>query len=73
MLLHIMSLPGNIRRDDSPRRQPHSRGLPLCRIRLLGLRDPDFQTHPFQFRGHDVSERRTDGFSRALLRSASLA
>lgn len=67
-----MTLPGNIRRDDPPRRQPHPRGLSLPRIGLLGLCDPDFEADPFERRRQDVSERRTDGFARTLFNSASL-
>jgi hypothetical protein len=72
MLLHIMTLPGNICRDDPPCRQPHPRCLALPRIGLLGLRDPDFEADPFEGRRHDVSERRTDGLARALFNSTSL-
>jgi hypothetical protein len=72
MLLYIMSLSSNICRNDSPCRQSHPRSFPLCRIGLLGLGDPDFQTDPLEFRGHDISERGTDRLARALFNSASL-
>jgi len=45
MLLHIMALAGDIRRDHPPRAQPHPARLALPRIRLLGLRDADLQTY----------------------------
>jgi len=47
MLLHIVPLAGDIRRDHPPRAQPHPARLALPRIRLLGLRDADLQTHAF--------------------------
>jgi len=67
MLLHIMTLTGYIRRNNSPRAQPYSRGLPFCRIRFFRLRDPDFQTHAFEFWSIDVAEGWRDGFSYPLL------
>lgn len=51
MLLHIMSFPGNIRRNHSPRAQPHSCHFSFCGIGLLGFRRADFEAHAFKFWG----------------------
>jgi hypothetical protein len=72
MLLDIMPFTRYIRRNNSPRTQPHSRRFPFCRIGFLGLRDPDFQTHAFELWSIDIAERWRDGFSYALLFPAAL-
>lgn len=54
MLLDIVSLPRDICRYDPSRRQPDSCRLPLCRIGLLGLGDPDLDAHPFELRSFDI-------------------
>jgi len=48
MLLHIMSLAGDIAIDDPAGAQTHPGGLPLCRIGLLGLRDADLEAHALE-------------------------
>lgn len=72
MLLHIMSLSGDITRHHPPRAQPHSCRFPFCRIGFLGLGKADFEADPFQFRGVDIAERGGDGFPRALSYTAAL-
>lgn len=47
VLLYIMPFSGNIGRNDLPTGQTDFSGLALARIRLFGLRDAHFQTHPF--------------------------
>lgn len=72
MLLNVMALARDIRRNDSPRTQSNTRRFPLCRVGLLRLRDADFETYAFQFRCLDVMESWGDGFTGSLLGSAAL-
>ena len=43
MLLHIMSLTRNIRRDNPSAAQPDTTGFSLPRVGFLGLGDADFE------------------------------
>ena len=70
MLLDIMTFSRNIRRDHFPRAQPHPRNLPLARIRFLGLRSTDLQTHTLHL--GTVNEGRGAQFTGAL-RGAAVA
>lgn len=72
MLLHIMAFARNIRRYNSPCAQPHTRRLPLSRIRLLGFRDANFQANTFKGRGEDGTQSGRDGLSRFLRLAAAL-
>ena len=47
VLLHVMTLPRNIRADHLARRQSDFRRLALSRIRLFGLGDADFEADAF--------------------------
>ena len=67
-----MSLPRNIRRDDPARAEPHPGRLALCRVGLLWLHGPDFQTHAFELRRQDLFERGRDGLSCFLRFAATL-
>lgn len=72
MLLHIMSLARNIRRDDPTRGQPHPRRLALRRIRFLRLRDAHFQTDALETRRPSHAQRRRHGFAGPLRDPAAL-
>jgi hypothetical protein len=72
MLLHIMSLAGDIRRDDPPSRQPNPGRLAFCRIGLLRLRDAHLQTHALERGGADLAQGRGDSFARSLGDAAAL-
>jgi hypothetical protein len=72
MLLHIMSFPGYIRRNNSPSTQPHSRSFPLCGVRFLGSCNADFETDAFELCGVDGRERWRDGFAGFLWDAAAL-
>lgn len=72
MLLHIMSLPGYIRRDEPPSTQPYSGSFPLRRVGLLWLRDADFHADAFELRGAGVAKGGGDSFAGALLHTAAL-
>jgi hypothetical protein len=69
MLLHIMPLTRNIRRDDFSTAQSYSGDFALAGIGLLGLRGADSQTHAFHLR--TVDERWRCGFARTLLGAAA--
>ena len=50
MLLHVVTLAGDISTDNLARGQSDLCGLALAGIWLLGLRDAHFQTHTFHLR-----------------------
>lgn len=66
MLLDIMSLARNIRRDDRPRRKLHTRRLALAGIGLLRPHDAHAQTDALQGRAVRVGQRGGDGVARSL-------
>ena len=72
MLLYIVALTGDIRRHRPARTQLDPRGLSLCRIRLFGFRDADFDADALQSWSQDIAEGRGDGVTGALRFSAAL-
>lgn len=48
VLLDVVALAGDVRRDVTARRQPHTRRLALTRVRLLWPRNADLEAHTLQ-------------------------
>src|SRR5436190_20480355 len=72
VLLHVMSLAGDIRRHDAACTEPDTRRLALRRVGLLGLGDPDFETDALQRGRHHLPQRRRDRFASLLRLAAAL-
>ena len=72
MLLYIVALTGDIRRHRPARTQLDPRGLSLCRIRLFGFRDADFDADALERWSEDVAKRGRDGVARAFGVSTAL-
>ena len=68
---HQRTFAGDVSIHDPPGAQPHTGGFPLCRIRLLGLGEADFETDAFHC--WVVDQRGRDGLSRFLGDAASAA
>lgn len=66
MLLDIMSLARDIRRNHRARRKLHTRRLALTGIGLLRPHDTDTQTNALEGRAVRVGQRGGDGVARAL-------
>lgn len=66
MLLDIMSLARDIRRNHRARRKLYTRRLALARIGLLRPHDAHTQTNAFQGRAVRVRQRGGDGVARSL-------
>lgn len=66
MLLDIVSLTGDVRRDDGARRELDTGRLSLARVGLLGSDDADSQAHALERRAVRVGQGRGDGVARAL-------
>ena len=72
MLLDIVSLAGDERRDDSARRQPHTRRLSLARIGLLGSDHADLDANALQHGRLDGGQGGGGGVACSLLFTAAL-
>lgn len=66
VLLDIVSLAGDVRRHDGPRRQLDTRRLALARVGLLGPHDADSQAHALEGRAVRVGQGRGDGVACSL-------
>lgn len=72
VLLDIMALAGNIRRDHFAGRQTNTGCLPFTGIRLLRPDDADFDADSLQRRGLNVGQSRRDSMAGSLRFSAAL-
>lgn len=72
MLLHIVALTGDIRRDDTARTQTHTRRLALSRIGFLGLGRADLETDALERWAVRRRERRRHRLALGLRNSTSL-
>lgn len=66
VLLDVVPLAGDVRRDDGPRRELDTRRLALSGIGLLGPHDADTETHALERGAVRVGEGRGDGVASAL-------
>lgn len=66
MLLDVVPLAGDVRRDRPSGRQPDSGRLALARVGLLGARDADLEADALALRGEDLREGRGDGVAGSL-------
>ncbi len=72
VLLDIVALAGDIRRDDSSGCKFYTRRLSLAGIGLLRPGDADLQAHPLKLRSMDVREGRRDSVTRSSFFPATL-
>jgi hypothetical protein len=72
MLLDVVALSRDVRRDGPARAQPDTSRLALARVGLLGARDADFEADALALRGEDFREGRGDGVARSLGFTAAL-
>jgi hypothetical protein len=72
VLLDIVALAGNVRRDHASAGQAYTCRLTLARVGLLGTRDTDFQANTLLLRRVRLGQGRGDGVTRAFARAAFL-
>lgn len=66
VLLNVVPLAGDVRRDDLASGQPHTGGLALARVGFLGLGDADFDADALERGRVDARERRGYGVAGSL-------
>lgn len=66
VLLNIMSLARDIRRNNRTRRELHTSRLSFTRVGLLRSHDTDTQTHALESRAVRIGQRRGDGVACSL-------
>jgi hypothetical protein len=66
VLLDVVALAGDIGGDRTSGRQPHTGGLALARVGLLGPRDADLEADSLPLRGKDLGQGGGDGVAGSL-------